>query len=36
MKLREKLARFLYGRYGADNLYNALFVFELILPFPGR
>ena len=35
MKLREKLARFLYGRYGADSLYNALFVFELILLFLG-
>ena len=31
MKFREKLARFLYGRYGADNLYNALFAAELIL-----
>ncbi|MBQ9151304.1 MAG: hypothetical protein IJX72_03565 [Clostridia bacterium] len=31
MKFRERLARFLYGRYGADSLYNALFVFELIL-----
>lgn len=35
MRFREKLARFLYGRYGADNLYNALFVFELILLFIG-
>ncbi len=32
-KIRQKLARFLYGRYGADNLYNALFVTELILLF---
>ncbi len=31
MKFREKLARSLYGRYGADSLYNALFVGELIL-----
>lgn len=31
MNFREKLARFLYGRYGADSLYNALFVGELIL-----
>ena len=31
MKFREKLARFLYGRYGADSLYNALFGAELIL-----
>ena len=35
MKFRDKLARFLYGRYGADSLYNALFVFELILLFAG-
>ncbi|MBE6653736.1 MAG: hypothetical protein E7610_10045 [Ruminococcaceae bacterium] len=35
MKFREKLARFLYGRYGADSLYNALFVCELILIFTG-
>ena len=35
MKFREKIARFLYGRYGADSLYNALFVAELILLFIG-
>lgn len=35
MKFREKLARFLYGRYGADSLYNALFIAELILLFIG-
>jgi hypothetical protein len=35
MNFREKLARFLYGRYGADSLYNALFIFELILLFIG-
>ena len=35
MKFREKLARFLYGRYGADNLYNALFGAELVLLFAG-
>ncbi len=34
-KFRNKMARFLYGRYGADNLYNALFVIELILLFAG-
>ena len=28
MKFRETLARFLYGRYGTDELYNALFVAE--------
>ena len=30
---RQRMARFLYGRYGADSLYNALFVTELILLF---
>jgi uncharacterized paraquat-inducible protein A len=35
MKIREKIARFLYGRYGADSLYNALFAAELILLFAG-
>ena len=35
MKFREKLARLLYGRYGADSLYNALFIGELILLFIG-
>ena len=35
MNFREKLARFLYGRYGADSLYNALFIMELILLFVG-
>ena len=35
MKLREKIARFMYGRYGADSLYNALFAAELILLFAG-
>ncbi len=30
---RNKLARFFYGRYGTDNLYNALFVAELVLLF---
>ena len=34
-KFQEKLARFLYGRYGADSLYNALFVIQLILLFLG-
>ncbi len=32
-KFRNKLARFFYGRYGADSLYNALFVAELVLLF---
>ena len=35
MKIREKIARFLYGRYGADSLYNALFAGELVLLFVG-
>ena len=35
MKFREKLARFLYGRYGSDQLYNALFAAELVLLFIG-
>jgi uncharacterized paraquat-inducible protein A len=33
MKFRESLARFLYGRYGTDELYNALFITELVLLF---
>ena len=33
MKFRQALARFLYGRYGADELYNALFLIEIILLF---
>ena len=35
MKFRPALARFLYGRYGADELYNALFLLEIILLFFG-
>ena len=31
MKFRETLARMLYGRYGADDLYNVLFVAEIAL-----
>ena len=31
MKFRETLARLLYGRYGADELYNVLFVAEIAL-----
>lgn len=30
-KFKQKLAHFFYGRYGADNLYNFLFVLEIIL-----
>ena len=33
MKIRETLARLLYGRYGKDELYNVLFVTEIILLF---
>ncbi len=32
-KFRNALGRFLYGRYGADNLYNALTLAELVLLF---
>ena len=32
---RDKLARFMYGRYGNDELYFALFVATLILLFTG-
>ncbi|MBQ9162903.1 MAG: hypothetical protein IJX74_06470 [Clostridia bacterium] len=28
---KTKLARFMYGRYGADELYYALFLFEIIV-----
>lgn len=31
--MREKLARFMYGRYGADNLNNMLFYLALLLCF---
>lgn len=30
-KIRTALARFMYGRYGTDELYNALFLLEIIL-----
>ena len=33
MKFQEKMARFLYGRYGADSLHRALFGIELFLLF---
>jgi hypothetical protein len=35
MGFRERLARFMYGRYGADQLYNAIFGFEIALLFIG-
>ena len=34
-KFKDKLARFFYGRYGADQLYNALFIAELVCLFGG-
>ena len=34
-KFRDKLARFFYGRYGADQLYNAMFIAELVCLFAG-
>ncbi len=34
-KFRQFLYRLLYGRYGADNLYNALFITELVLLVSG-
>ena len=33
MKFQEKLARFMYGRYGMDDLYRAMNICELILLF---
>ena len=33
MRIRQALARFMYGRYGSDELYNALFLLEIILLF---
>ena len=35
MNFRSRIARFLYGRYGADELYNFLFVLEIVLLFLG-
>lgn len=35
MNFKSRLARFLYGRYGADRLYNALFLIQIILLFLG-
>ncbi|MBQ4066694.1 MAG: hypothetical protein IJD22_03505 [Clostridia bacterium] len=31
MRFRDRLARFFYGRYGADQLYYALFILYLVL-----
>ncbi len=35
MSLKSRFQKFLYGRYGADQLYNALFLWQLILLFSG-
>ena len=35
MNFKSKLARFFYGRYGADQLYNALFLCQIICLFLG-
>lgn len=35
MSFKSRIARFLYGRYGADPLYNALFLIQLIFLFLG-
>ncbi len=35
MNFRSRIAKFLYGRYGADQLYNFLFVVQIILLFLG-
>ena len=34
-KFKSKIARFFYGRYGADQLYNAMFIAELVCLFAG-
>jgi hypothetical protein len=34
-KFRDRIARFFYGRYGADQLYNAMFIAELVCLFAG-
>ena len=35
MNFKSKLAKFFYGRYGTDQLYNALFVCQIICLFLG-
>ena len=35
MNFRSRIANFLYGRYGADQLYNFLFILQIILLFSG-
>lgn len=35
MSFRSRFQQFFYGRYGADQLYNALFLWQLILLFSG-
>ena len=35
MNFRSRIAHFLYGRYGADQLYHFLFVLQIVLLFLG-
>ncbi|MBQ9779940.1 MAG: hypothetical protein IJW00_03245 [Clostridia bacterium] len=35
MNFRSRIAKFLYGRYGADELYNFLFIVQIALLFAG-
>ncbi len=35
MNFRSRIARFFYGRYGADELYNFLFLIQIIFLFLG-
>ena len=35
MNFRSRIAKFLYGRYGADELYNFLFIVQIVLLFTG-
>ncbi|MBE6586218.1 MAG: hypothetical protein E7645_06820 [Ruminococcaceae bacterium] len=35
MNFRSRISRFLYGRYGSDQLYNFLFILQIILLFVG-
>ena len=35
MSFKSRIAKFLYGRYGADQLYNALFLTQLVCLFLG-
>ena len=35
MNFKSRIARFFYGRYGADQLYNFLFITQIVLLFLG-